>query len=236
MISAHSKLDETCIQLKASFLNCMVIRVLDTDLDRVKGQILGLVNSAPNLFNGASVIIDLNGLQNLNELDIVRLKKLLKEFGMSPIGIRSHQEGSKEIAETGSFAIIPSSRDSSIEINSTNKKEESNCATKIVTTPIRSGMQVYAKEGDLVVTSHVSSGAELFATGNIHVYGALRGRALAGVQGNMHARIFCRSLDAELISIAGYYLTKEDLQSFNGESDMMQVFLENDEVCIKAIK
>jgi septum site-determining protein MinC len=82
---------------------------------------------------------------------------------------------------------------------------------KLVTQPIRSGRQVYARHGDLVVLSTVSAGAELLADGHIHVYGALRGRALAGVSGDTSARIFCRSLQAELVSIAGHWLVREDM-------------------------
>jgi septum site-determining protein MinC len=82
----------------------------------------------------------------------------------------------------------------------------------------------------------VSPGAELFADGHIHVYGPLRGRAIAGVQGNQEARIFCRTLEAELVSIAGFYLTKEDmltLPSTNG--GMLQIYLENEQVKIAAV-
>ena len=84
--------------------------------------------------------------------------------------------------------------------------------TKMVTQPIRSGQQVYAKGGDLVVLSSVSEGAEILADGNIHVYGALRGRALAGVQGDENARIFCSNFDASLVSIAGVYLLNDDIE------------------------
>ena len=104
-----------------------------------------------------------------------------------------------------------------------------------MTVPIRSGMQVYAKDTDLIVTASVSPGAELFADGNIHVYGPLRGRALAGVQGNMQARIFCRTLEAELVSIAGYYLTKEDMQTFTAKDGMVQIYLDNEQIRIEAI-
>lgn len=75
----------------------------------------------------------------------------------------------------------------------------------LVTEPVRSGQQIFAERGDLVVIASVSPGAELIARGNIHVYGALRGRALAGVHGDNAARIFCETLDAELIAIAGLY-------------------------------
>ena len=80
-----------------------------------------------------------------------------------------------------------------------------------MTQPVRSGTQIYARGADLVVTAAVSPGAEIIADGNIHVYGALRGRALAGAAGDVDARIFCSRLEAELVSIAGHYLVSEQL-------------------------
>lgn len=87
---------------------------------------------------------------------------------------------------------------------------ESHRSSKVITQPVRSGQQVYAKDADLIVLASVSTGSELLADGNIHVYGALRGRALAGIKGDTSARIFCSSLNAELVSIAGQYLMPED--------------------------
>ncbi|MFS2126243.1 septum site-determining protein MinC [Pseudomonas sp. Pseusp97] len=84
--------------------------------------------------------------------------------------------------------------------------------TKLVTTPVRGGVQIYAAGGDLIVLAPVSPGAELLADGNIHVYGPMRGRALAGVKGDTSARIFCQQLAAELVSIAGNYKVAEDLR------------------------
>lgn len=83
---------------------------------------------------------------------------------------------------------------------------------KIIRHAVRSGQQIYAPRGDLVVIGSVSAGAEILADGNIHVYGTLRGRALAGVKGDTQARIFCQKLEAELLSIAGHYKMDEDLQ------------------------
>ncbi len=82
---------------------------------------------------------------------------------------------------------------------------------KVVKQTIRSGRQVYARGGDLVIIGSVSAGAEVLADGNIHVYGTLRGRAMAGVQGDQSAAIFCHSLQSELVSIAGIYLLSEDI-------------------------
>lgn len=84
---------------------------------------------------------------------------------------------------------------------------------KVISRPVRSGQQVYAEGSDLVITASVSEGAELLADGNIHVYGTLRGRALAGVKGNTNARVFCQSLDAELISIAGQFILHDAIKS-----------------------
>lgn len=84
--------------------------------------------------------------------------------------------------------------------------------TKLVTSPVRGGVQIYAAGGDLIVLAPVSPGAELLADGNIHVYGPMRGRALAGVKGDTSARIFCQQLGAELVSIAGNYKVAEDLR------------------------
>lgn len=81
----------------------------------------------------------------------------------------------------------------------------------VVRTPVRSGQVIHAVGGDLVVIAPVSSGAELIADGNIHVYGPLRGRALAGARGNSDVSIFCLGLEAEFISIAGRYLMAEEI-------------------------
>ena len=106
-------------------------------------------------------------------------------------------------------------------------------STVLLTQPVRSGQRIYAP-GDLVILAQVSAGAEILAEGNIHVYGSLRGRALAGVQGNTEARIFCSDLQAELISIAGNYKISEDL---NGAvlNQPVQIYLQNHTLVIKDI-
>lgn len=83
----------------------------------------------------------------------------------------------------------------------------------LVTQPVRSGQQIYARGTDLVICAAVSPGAEVLADGHVHVYGPLNGRALAGVRGNTSARIFCRSFRAELVSIAGIYGLSEQFDA-----------------------
>jgi septum site-determining protein MinC len=81
----------------------------------------------------------------------------------------------------------------------------------VVRAPVRSGQIVYAQANDLIVLAPVNPGAQLMADGNIHVYGTLRGRAVAGVRGARDARIFCQRLDAELVGIDAAYLTADDI-------------------------
>jgi septum site-determining protein MinC len=82
----------------------------------------------------------------------------------------------------------------------------------VVSQPVRSGQSLFFPEGDVTIVGSVASGAEVVAGGSIHIYGALRGRAMAGTMGNSAARIFCRKLEAELIAIDGFYKTAEDLE------------------------
>ena len=96
----------------------------------------------------------------------------------------------------------------------------------IHTAPVRSGQQVYAEQRDLTILNTVGAGAEVLADGSIHIYGALRGRALAGAQGNVQARIFCREFHAELVAIAGNYKVLEDIPNeLRGQS--VQIWLDN---------
>lgn len=85
-------------------------------------------------------------------------------------------------------------------------------AARIITEPVRSGQQIYAEGGDLVITNTVSPGAEVIADGCVHVYGVLRGRALAGAKGNENARVFCRRMEAELLAVAGIYAVADQMQ------------------------
>lgn len=106
--------------------------------------------------------------------------------------------------------------------------------SKVVVQPVRSGRQIYAQGGDLIVLASISPGAELIADGHIHVYGTLRGRALAGIAGNSDARIFCRSLEAELVSIGGYWRVRDDIpEELIGKP--VQIHLDGEHVVIEPL-
>lgn len=107
-------------------------------------------------------------------------------------------------------------------------------ASVVLSQPVRSGQSLYHADGDVTIVGSVASGSEVVAGGSIHVYGALRGRAMAGSMGNSAARIFCRKLDAELIAIDGFYMTAEDLEpGLRGKA--VQIWLEGESIKVAAV-
>jgi septum site-determining protein MinC len=245
-----------CFQLKTSFSPCTILQITHYDLAELGKQLWSSVQKAPNFFMGSPVIIDVESLRE--EIDFVKLKKILIDTNLVPVGIRGGTPTQFQAAVDagipkitvgiGKKSAAPLKANEDTTESDPNESHASEAvpepvvsplghyqAAKIITTPIRSGMSVYAKDSDLIITSSVSPGAELMADGNIHVYGPLRGRALAGVQGNINARIFCRTLEAELVAIAGYYLVKEDIQNLSVQDATVQVWLEDEKVKIAAL-
>ncbi|EKD54598.1 MAG: putative septum site-determining protein minC [uncultured bacterium] len=225
---------QACFQFKTTFAPCSILQMIHYDLDALKIQLSEATARAPTFFLGAPVIIDLEKINTAGSLNFSKLKEILLTNHLVPIGVRNGNTEQMTAAITEGLPMLTVGKLTQGEPVSIKEIKVSQQA-KLVTNPIRSGMQVYAKETDLIVAASVSAGAELLADGHIHVYGPLRGRALAGVQGNKDARIFCRSLSAELISIAGYYLTKEDMQALPESHGMIQIYLEQEQVRIETI-
>ena len=106
--------------------------------------------------------------------------------------------------------------------------------SKVITRPVRSGQQIYAEGADLIVLAQVSEGAEVLADGHIHIYGSLRGRALAGVKGDVGARIFCQQFEAELVAIAGNFVLQEALPKELFKKSA-QISLDGEKVIVEAL-
>jgi septum site-determining protein MinC len=225
-------------ELKGRMMTLSVLRVLSCDLDALREQIDEKIAAAPELFQNFPVLLDFEEIPAEAQIsfDIARFDAMLRERSFAPVGIRGAGEVLKGIAAgvglgvvTGGLRPEPPRRRSAKESSTT-----AETANLLVRQPVRSGQQVYAKGGDLIVMSTVSPGAEILADGNIHIYGALRGRALAGVRGNLDARIFCRTLDAELISIAGHYRVSEQIPE-SDRTHPVQIFLERDQLIVESL-
>ncbi len=164
------------------------------------------IERSPRFFYNAPVVLDLNGADGFATGDeFLDARDTLRRHTLSLVGIQNALPEQLEAAAAAGFAsFAPTSTQPS-------RRPAAPAAATEPAPAVRSGTQIYARGTDLVVTAAVSPGAELVADGNIHVYGALRGRAMAGASGDVEARIFCSRLEAELVSIAGRYLVSEQL-------------------------
>ena len=181
------------------------------------------VQRSPRFFLNAPVVLDLKGAAEFTyEAEFVEARDILRRHTLTLIGIQNGQPTQVDAAAAAglaSFAPNASqpSRARPVEPAPNAAPAPPRLAatatakSRLVTQPVRSGTQIYARGADLVVTAPVSPGAEIMADGNIHVYGVLRGRALAGASGDVEARIFCSRLEAELVSIAGHYLVSDQM-------------------------
>jgi septum site-determining protein MinC len=193
--------------------------------------------NSPDFFVGRPIVLDLAGIP-LDQAAIAELIVTLGERGIRIMGIEGAEadqlgpslppvlKGGR--ATAGGETAVPASADT----NGSSRRQEP--STLLVETPIRSGQSVIFPYGDITVLGAVSSGAEVVAGGSIHVYGALRGRAMAGSMGNAKARIFCSRNEAELISIDGYYRTAEEMDA-NLRNRPTQCWLEDRILSIAAL-
>jgi septum site-determining protein MinC len=179
------------------------------------------VQRSPRFFHNAPVVLDLKGTEEFaREAEFAEAKEILRRHTLTLIGIQNAapiQAAAAAAAGLAGFApnsTQPSRPRPAEAAPGPSQAPQSHASpsaakSRLITQPVRSGTQIYARGGDLVIVAPVSAGAEVIADGHIHVYGTLRGRAIAGASGDISARIFCGNLDAELVSIAGFYCVNE---------------------------
>ena len=182
--------------------------------------------STPDLFNGEPVVIDLSHLASLElNVNFPELIALLARFKLKAIAVRGGTVAQTRSAQDAGLIEAPEShaatrvetvvqevvreviREVPVEVP---VHVPMAASTMFIDKPLRSGQQVYAKGGDLIVLAAVNHGAEVIADGSIHVYAPLRGKAIAGAKGNTEARIFALHMEPELLSIAGTYRTTDN--------------------------
>ncbi|MBA1147149.1 septum site-determining protein MinC [Ectothiorhodospiraceae bacterium WFHF3C12] len=222
-------------ELKGRMATLTVLRLLTPDNDTLNRQLEAKVAEAPSMLRGLPVVLELSAVAGASADQLALWLETVRGQGLVPVGISGAGEDVATAARERGIGVFPElfggERQSPKPGSSRRSAEPEVLPGRVIDQPVRSGQQVYARGGDLVVLASVSPGAEVLADGNIHVYGTLRGRALAGVQGNREARIFCRSLRAELVSIAGQYQLSEHLGG-DGAEGPVQVYLEDEALCI----
>lgn len=241
-------MSKPCFQLKGGLFTLTVLHLQSNDLKDFEESLNQKVSESADFFQQLPIIVDLSQLpDDTHHLDFNWLKNVLLNQGIIPVALHNIPENLLSKAKQSDWAIFPNIQPR-YDKPKTEKPEaeapaqpkekleviikEEPASVKLVTNHIRSGQQVYHPGGDLIIINTVNTGAEVLADGNIHIYGALRGRALAGVKGDTSARIFCQSLEAELISIAGKYKILESLaDEWHGKA--VQIYLEDDELKIE---
>jgi septum site-determining protein MinC len=215
-------------EFKSATLPLIAVILKTSDLDVLAEALDAQLADSPDFFEQEPVVIDLSQLPEHDEdgeaaaqLDFAALRSLLARHQTQPIAVRGGNAAHNAAARAAglSLAAMPSApaprppappaeapaeapqivREVPVPAN----------GTLLIDKPLRSGQQIYARGGDVVVTAVVSFGAEVIADGNVHVYAPLRGKAIAGARGNTEARIFSTCMEAQLVAIAGIYRTNE---------------------------
>lgn len=241
-INSHSS---PAVEFKSSTFSVPVLSLASNDLMLIEQLLNEKVKLAPEFFKHSPVVVDLHEVNKKQlVLNFDDLAAVIRKAGLFAIGIRS----GNELQQTQAIALgipintAPTSDVKELKIDSKSRSIKAptddefvanDSTTVMITKPIRSGQRIYS-HGDLIVLAQVGAGAEILAEGSIHVYGTLRGRALAGVQGNTEARIFCSDLQAELISIAGNYKISDDIHGAVSNTPV-QIYLQKNTLVVKPI-
>ncbi|NTV09719.1 MAG: septum site-determining protein MinC [Zoogloea sp.] len=218
------------IEFQGASLSVMTAFLRDADPVRLADALHTRLGGMADFFSGEAAVLDCAQLRNIPaRIDWTAIVSLLRRYQLQPVAVRNLPESLLAGAQRAGLAIV----DAQAMSGRAEQKPAQRAApapapaaapapapapvimaaaqtlTMVIDRPLRSGQQIYAKGGDLVLLAGVSNGAEVIADGSIHCYGPLRGRALAGAKGETKARIFSTNFGPELVSIAGVYRTFE---------------------------
>lgn len=239
--SARPRAQAAQFQVRGRFLTALALRIDGSALDdALLAQLDDQLGRTPQFFSGAPVVLNLDPAP----ADPARLRALvarLRGQGLRVFGLEN--AGAMDPALLEGLGLIPVApgRDAPMprpaaapEARQDPPAADAAPRNKVIRVPVRSGQVIMAEQGDLTVIGSVASGAELIAAGNIHVYGPLRGRAIAGCHGDESAHIFCQSLNAELVAIAGLYQTSETLEEAVRQQ-RTHIYLEDEKLRMEVI-
>lgn len=214
----------TSFKFRGGSFHALVLKP-ETPINAWLADVDTLLSRAPGFFAGKSVVIDVSDLSLTKETFLGLLDELSKREirilgveGANPSCVDWRvpflARGQTDKSEMSAAPAMPSSASAAV-------------SSLLIDAPVRSGQLIVHPEGDVTIVGSVASGAEIIAGGSIHVYGTLRGRVLAGADGNDRARIFCRRLEAELMAIDGHYIVADQIEPHLRKAPI-QAWLEGD--------
>jgi septum site-determining protein MinC len=172
---------------------------------------------SPGFFVGKPVVLDLSAVDisrpAISHLLLSLEKRNIRVLGIEGVAPTSLAANMPPLLSGGRSCAVALPSQQQAEAKGVTKREPAAPTSLLLDTPVRSGQSIIFPEGDVTVVGSVSSGAEIVAGGSIHIYGTLRGRAMAGINGNSAARIYCQKIEAELLAIDGFYRTAEEFDA-----------------------
>jgi septum site-determining protein MinC len=256
-VKAKQAASDAC-ELRFGQVGMACVHVRRADAGALHDELLRRVQAAPQMFGRAAVVLDLGHLMQLpDDATVQALLDAIRRAGMLPAGIAYGTSETAGLAERIGLPLIakfraayepategaprPAAGDAAAAKAPVPTTELAEPAAEpavgetrlamLHTGSVRSGQQLYARERDLIVTGTVANGAEVIADGNIHVYGSLRGRAMAGAQGAESTRIFVSEFHAELVAIAGQYRVFEQIPA-DLEGHAVQCWLDGEKLLL----
>jgi septum site-determining protein MinC len=251
-------------QIRGQLYTLISLRVVNPDNHQFFMELHKEIGRSPEFFRNAPVVIDVGPIVDQAPLNLAEFGRRLRQLNLVPVGIQNGNDAWNSMAANAGLGLFPSGRPAAAKREAggdhalsgeAGKQAPAEAAApppvatlpvktapgfsarapaRIITEPVRAGQQIYAKDADLIALAQIQPGAELMADGNIHIYSSLRGRAHAGVSGDAGARIFCRSMEAQLISIGGIYLVNEEIeQQFLGQP--VQIGCQNETIVIQRL-
>ncbi|MES2353915.1 MAG: septum site-determining protein MinC [Pseudomonadota bacterium] len=243
-------------ELKGFMFSMLTMCLKQTDTNAIEQQLTIELAKLPDFFR-EPLVVDLHEVSLVNAVpDFHALFTMMHSLSLTPVGVCNGSEAQKAAAQAVGIPVLQGGaatkkrppvsnskeqetpqRQAEIAPAQNNKPQAAEAevpATHIVDTPVRTGQRVFSK-GDLTLLAGVNAGAEALAAGSIHVYGPLRGRALAGVTGDRKARIFTKCMEAELVSIAGSFRVLENELGQDVQGKPAQIYLEGERIIIKPL-
>ncbi|MDO9227165.1 MAG: septum site-determining protein MinC [Pseudomonadota bacterium] len=252
------------LKIKNANLPLFVLHAMTPDMDQFKQQLEAHLAKMPDFFASAPVALGLAAIADVDATpDFADLAAFMRQRGMAIAGIIGGSEQQRRAAQDCGLGLFPEARAArkvveaepeivpevapeaepevvtevltEVAIEEAAETPPTRRPTLVIDKPVRTGQRIHAEGGDLVVLAIVNAGAELIADGDIHVYAPLRGRALAGARGDTAARIYAQCMEAELVSIAGYFQVFEDGIPAAQRSKPVQVFLDGESIKLAAL-
>lgn len=210
-----------CYDIKSADLSLVALLLKTSRIDEVAAALTRQLAESPGFFEEEPVIIDFSALQThtaLEQIDLLALMRVLRHHSLVPLGIKGANPALLAVAKGVGLVDASDARirrsvalaEPQQAVTQPSPSVPLRLGALIIDKPLRSGQQVYARGRDLIVLASVNPGAEVIADGHVHIYAALKGKAIAGARGDTHARIFAQSMEPELLSIAGVYRTSEN--------------------------